>query len=287
MKAIFNREFNSYFNNITGYIFSAFILLFAGIYVVALNLKGGMPNFEYALNGMSFIYLIVIPVLTMRSFAEERRQKTDQLLYSLPISTPKIVLGKYFAMLAVLIIPVAVLCFYPLILSNLGPVSLITAYGALVGFFLLGATLISMGIFVSSVTENQAVAAGLCIVLVLINYFIMDITELLPTSTMASLIALAVVILVLGLIIWLLTRNTTFSVIFTVACEVLLILAYSIWTPQFFGLFPAIVEQLSVFSRFYLFVNGIFDIKAIVYFISVIAVFLFLTVQSLEKRRWS
>ncbi len=117
MKAVFEREFKSYFQNVTGYIFIAFLLLFAGIYTMAINLNNGSPKFEYVLRNMSFIFLIIVPVLTMRVIAEEKRQKTDQLLYALPVSTTKIVLGKYLAKLSVLAIPVAILSLNPVILS--------------------------------------------------------------------------------------------------------------------------------------------------------------------------
>ncbi|MGN0163466.1 MAG: ABC transporter permease, partial [Candidatus Ornithomonoglobus sp.] len=115
MRAIFKRELHAMFTSITGYIFCAFILLFAGIYMTVINLKQGYANFEYVLGNMGFIFLIAIPILTMRSVAEERRQKTDALLYSLPVSMTRVVAGKFLAMLAVLFIPLFIIGFYPLI----------------------------------------------------------------------------------------------------------------------------------------------------------------------------
>lgn len=298
MKAIFNREFNSYFNGIIGYAFSALVLLFAGMNVVAINLKGTMPFFELVLSNSCLILIVAIPILTMRSIAEERRQKTDQLLYSLPISSTRIVLGKFFAMTCVLAVPMLVLCIYPVILSQLGPVSFATAYGSILGFFVLGAALISMGLFVSSLTDNQALAAGLCLLVMLLNYFIMNLADFVSSSQFASLIAIAVAILILGLIVWLLTKNKIFSIILTVVCEAGLLGAYAIWPESFYGLFPEIISQLSLFERFYAFAYivgadtnvtsaAVLDLTALLYFISVIVIFLFLTVQSMEKRRWS
>jgi ABC-2 type transport system permease protein len=111
MKAVFKHELSSYFTGLTGYIFGAFLLLFAGIYTMIYNLQQYMlVNFEYVLGEMSFIYLIIVPILTMRILAEERRQKTDQLLYSLPLTMTQVVLGKYFAMLVMLLIPCAIMC---------------------------------------------------------------------------------------------------------------------------------------------------------------------------------
>jgi ABC-2 type transport system permease protein len=287
MKAIFEREINSYFNNITGYIFSAFVLLFAGIYTMTTCLKDGYPNFEYVLGAMTFIFLVVTPIITMRVIAEEKRQKTDQLLYALPLSMTKVVLGKYFAMLAVLGLPIIIMAVYPLIISTLGNVSLIGAYGTLIAFFFLGAALIAIGTFISSLTESQAVAAGLCLVVMLIIFFISSLANYLSTSTLSSLAALAVLILILGLIVWLLTHNRIFSLILTVALEAILVICYSIWETSFFGLFPKIISQFSLFDRFNLFITGIFDVTTIIYYISVTVLFLFLTIQSMEKRRWS
>ncbi|MCL1828114.1 MAG: ABC transporter [Oscillospiraceae bacterium] len=287
MKAIFNREFNSYFNGVIGYVFSAVILIFAGIYTVATNLKGAMANFEYTIVQLCIILVIAVPILTMRSVAEERRQKTDILLYSLPLSSAKIVLGKYFAMLAVLAFPVIVLACYPLILASFGEVPFVTVYSTLFAFFLMGSTLVSMGLFVSSLTENQAFAAALCIAVLLINYFIANLADFVPAAASASFTAFVVVVLLLGIIMYLLTKNTQVSIIFTIICELTLTGAYMIWQAKFYGLFSAVISRLSVFDRFYSFVTGVFDLTSVLYYISVIFIFLFLTVQSLEKRRWS
>ncbi len=184
MRAVFNRELKAYFCNMTGYVFGAFLLLFAGIYMMVINLKSLYPNFEYVLSNMSFIFLVAIPVLTMRSIAEDKKQKTDQLLYSLPLNMTKIVAGKYFSMLAVLAVPVVIMGVYPVILSMYGTVNLRIAYGALLGFFFLGAALISMGMFASSLTESQIVSAVLCFIFVLVNYFISDLANYISgTST--------------------------------------------------------------------------------------------------------
>ena len=133
MTAIYQRELRSYFHGMTGYVFIAFLLVFAGIYTMFYNLSSGYPNFEYVLQAMTIIFLIAIPVLTMRVIAEERRQKTDQLLYTLPLGMTRVVLGKYLAMVTVVAVPCVVIAFYPLLLSTFGTVSFPTAYGALVG----------------------------------------------------------------------------------------------------------------------------------------------------------
>ena len=286
MTAILRHELSSYFTNVTGYVFGAFLLLFAGIYTMVINLQSASPYFEYVLMNMDFIFLIIVPILTMRVIAEERRQKTDQLLYSLPLTMTQVALGKYLAMLVIFLIPVAIIGVYPLVLTAFGDVYLPAAYGALVGFFFLGASLIAIGMFISSLTESQAVAAGLCFVVMLVNYFISSLASYVPTTAFASFLCIAVCILLLGLIFRALTRNGIAALVLTVVLECGLA-AYTFRSSDFQGLFPDLMEQLSLFDRFYEFVNGTFDLTAIVYYLTIIAVFVFLTVQSLEKRRWS
>ena len=170
MKAVFKRELKSYFQGFTGYLFIAFLLLIIGIVTVLNNLRNASPKFEYVLADVGFVFLLTVPMLTMRVFSEEKRQKTDQLLYSLPLKTTDIVFGKYFAMLTILAIPTLVMCFYPLILSSYGPIGFLTAYSSIFAFFLQGAGLIAIGMFVSSLTENQIVSAGLSFAVLLVLF---------------------------------------------------------------------------------------------------------------------
>ena len=287
MNAIFRRELRAYFTSMTAYVFIAFILLFSGIYTMAYNLNSAYPNFEYVLESMSVIFLIAIPILTMRVIAEERRQKTDQLLYALPIGMTRVVLGKYLAMITVVAIPCVIMAFYPLMLSAFGEVSLLTAYGTLLAFFLLSCTLSAIGLLISSLTENQAVAAGLCFVVMLLLYFMGDLSSFVSDSSSASLSALMVAVLLLALGIRLLTRSTPAAIITLVVGEALLLLFDVLSPSSFEGLFGRIMNGLSVFERFYTFVGGVFDLSAVLYDLSVIGVSLFLAVQSMEKRRWS
>lgn len=287
MRAVFRHELSSYFSNVTGYVFGAFLLLFTGIYTMVYNLRAALTNFEYVLGNMSFIFLIIVPILTMRVIAEERRQRTDQLLYSLPLTMTKVVLGKYAALLVMFLIPLAIVSLYPILLSAFGNVYLPAAFSAIVGFFFLGAALIAIGVFVSSITESQAVAAGLCFVVMLVNYFISDLASYVSSTAFASFAAFTAAILVVGLIFRLMTRSGLASLILMALLEVCLLVGYILKSSAFAGLFPRIMEQLSLFDRFYQFVDGIFDLRSIVYFLTVIGIFLFLSVQSLEKRRWS
>lgn len=287
MRAVFHRELSSYFNSISSYVFGAFLLLFAGIYCMVYNLNAAYVNFEYVLGGMSFVFLVIVPVLTMRVLAEERRQKTDQLLYSLPLSMTKVVLGKYLAMLVMLLIPVGIISIYPVILSAYGNIYLPTSFSAIAGFLLLGAALLAIGMYISSVTESQAVAAGLCFVVMLINYFIADLAQFVPATAFASYTAFAVIAVVISIVVYLITKSSLATILTVLVLFGGVTVVYMVDSTVLEGLFPSIMGELSLFERFYGFVDGIFDLTSVVYFISVIAVFLFMSVQSLEKRRWS
>ena len=287
MTAVFRHELSSYFKSVSGYVFGAFLLLFAGIYTTDINLNAGLTNFEYVLDYMCIIFLIIVPILTMRVVAEERRQRTDQLLYSLPLTMTEVVLGKYGALLVVFLAPMAVIGVYPLILSAFGNVYLPAAYRAWLGFFLLGAALLAIGMFISSLTESQAVAAGLCFVVMLVNYFITSLAGFISTTAFASFASFTVVILALAGIVWFMTRSGLASGVLALVLEAVLLFFYAGDTSAFEGLFPEVMENLSLFDQFYQFVNGVFDLRAVVYLLSVSGLFLFLTVQSLEKRRWS
>ena len=287
MSAVFRHEMASYFSGLSAFVFGTFVLLFGGIYTMAYNIVGGFANFEFVMNAISFIFIIIVPIITMRVLAEEKRQKTDQLLYSLPISMTDVVLGKFFAMLIVFAIPVGILCIYPLILSRFGNVSFITSYSAVLGFFLLGASLLAIGMFISALTESQAVAAGICFVVMLLNYFIADISDYISSTSIASVIAFTVVIIIIALIFRFMTKNNYASLILGAVLEVILLAVYVLKSELFEGLFANVIGRLSLFERFYSFIDGVFDLTGIVYFVSVIALFLFLSVQAMEKRRWS
>lgn len=287
MRAVFKHELSSYFTNLTGYVFGGFLLLFAGLYTMIININSRLTNFEYVFGNMSFIFLIIVPVLTMRVLAEEKRQKTDQLLYSLPLSMTKVILGKYLAMLVMLLLPVGIICLYPIVLTAYGNLHLLSVFNAALGFFLLGAALLAIGMFISSLTENQAVAAGLCFVVMLVIYYMSQLSGYVPTTALASVAAFSVLIILLALLIRQMTKSNFAALMVGMVLETVLLLVYLLKTSLFEGLFSNLVGELSLFQRFYTFVYGVFDVTGIVYFASVIALFLFLSVQSMEKRRWS
>ena len=287
MIAILKHELRLYFHSLTAYVFGAFLLVMIGVGAMLYNINAAYSNFEYVLSFSSLIFAIIVPILTMRVIAEERKQKTDQLLYSLPLSTTKIIVGKYMALLILYLIPLAVVCMYPLIFSQYGEVYLLTSYGSLLAYFVMGAALIAIGVFVSSLTENQGFAAGIGIAAILFNYFSVSLAEYATATAIGSAIVLFVLAAGLGWIIYHLTKNSNLGYIVGLGLMAIVVGAFWLIPDKLEGLIPEVMKTLSLFDRFETFVNGVFDLTAIVYFVSIIVFFLFLSVQSLEKRRYN
>ena len=287
MIAVFKHELRGYFRSLTAYVFGAFLLAAVGLGAVLYNLEQAVSNFEYVFDVGCLAFVVIVPILTMRVIAEERRQRTDQLLYALPITTTQVVLGKYLALLVVFLIPLAVVSVYPLIFAQFGEVYLPTSYGSILAFFVLGAALIAVGVFISSLTDSQGFAAGIGIAVILFNYYSVSLSESVSATSFGSVLALAVLILLLGAVVQYLTGNKDLA--WGVCMVLIAALIVTVWVDPaaFEGLLPAVMEQLSLFERFYVFVNGVFDLTGILYYLSVIVLFLFLSVQSLEKRRYN
>ena len=287
MIAVLKHELRSAFNSLTVYLFCAALLCIVGVGAMRYNIQASVANFEYALNYISVILVVIIPVLTMRSFAEERKQKTDQLLYSLPLTTWQIVGGKYLSLVAMFFLPMAIIAVYPLIFSQYGEVYLPGAYGSIFAFFVMGAALIAVGMFISSLTDNQGFAAGIAIVLFLFNYFSVSLAEQVSSTSLGSAVALCVLAALVGVIVKVLTKNNAIALGVGAGLIVIVLGCYYFLGDSFENLLPKLMQKLSLFDRFTTFVNGVFDLTALVFYASVIALGLFLTVQSLEKRRYN
>ena len=287
MTAVFKHELRMYFRSLTAYVFGAFLLVFVGLGAMLYNIQAAVSNFEFVLSFSSLGFVVIVPILTMRVIAEEKKQKTDQLLYSLPITTTQVVLGKYLALLVMYLIPMAVICVYPLIFAQFGDVYLLTAYGSLFAFYLMGAALIAIGVFISSLTDNQGFAAGIGIAVILLNYYSVSLSEYVSSTAFGSVVALLVLALILGSVIHHLTGNENFAFGVCILSMAVIFVSYMLNSSMFEGLLLSIMEKLSLFDRFSSFVNGVFDMTSVVYDFTVIVFFLFLSVQSLEKRRYN
>ena len=286
MLAIYKKELRSYFTSMIGYLFIGFFLAIVGVYFMAYNLQGGYSNFEYVLSSMIFVFVILVPILTMRLLAEEKRQKTDQLLFTSPLSVNKIVIGKYLAVLTVFISAMGITMFYPLILSKYGTVSFKLAYTGILGFVLVGAAYLAIGLFLSALFESQAIAAVVTFVVLLITYLMQGIVSLLPTSNQAAWIIFSIIALMTAVVTYFMVRNSAVAIGLGVILEAICAIVYFVKPSLYDGLALKVFDWFSVIDRFDNFMNGILDLTGIVYYISIVVIFIFLTIQSLNKRRW-
>ena len=231
MTAVYKRELRSYFTSMVGYVFIAILIFFVGIYFMAYNLFGGSPSFGYVLLSCTIIFMVAVPILTMRSMAEDRRGKTDQLLLTSPVSLTGIVLGKYLAMVTVLLVPILLICFCPLIIAMNGSATLTADYAAILAFFCMGCVYIAVGMFVSALTESQIIAAVGTFAALLALYLWTDLVSFLPDS-LAQLLS-------------------SFD-------------------------FQGVLDNFAYYS--------VFDLGGLLLYLSMAAVFVFLTVQVLQRR---
>jgi len=285
MVAIFKKELRVAFSGLFGYFVVAILLLFMGIFTVLFNILSGYPEFSLTLGGMHLVLAVLIPFLTMRSIAEERHSRTDRLLYSLPIPMSRVVLGKFFAMLTLFCIPTAIGALYPIILSFLGEVSLLSAYISLLGYVLLGAALIAICMFVSSLVENQILAAVLSLTVTLMLYFMDSIAVLLPTSAIGSLIVCLFAAICVGALLWAASKSLTLGIATAAVLAALTTALYLIKSSLFESLIPNFFGKLALFAQYAGFMEGYFDLSVLVLYLSIICVSLFLTYVSMEKRR--
>ena len=288
MRAIYKREFQSYFRSMTGNVFVALLVVFTGIYFMAYNLNMGYPYFSYSLAGSLMVYLVAIPILTMRSFSEERKNKTDQLLLTAPVSLLKVILGKYLAMISVLAIPMVIFCLFPLIIKMQGTAYLGIDYLSILVFYLLGCVYVAIGMFISSLTESQIIASistfGILLVLSLWN----GILGFLPSSAIGGLIGILLLFTVAVGYIYHMTGNVILSGGLELLGIVAGVVTYLVKSSLFENLLTNCLSGLALTDVFSgIADNSILDVSGIVLYLSLIVIFFFLTVQTFQKRRWS
>lgn len=290
MTAIFKRELRSYFHGMLGYVLTAFLLASSGIYFLALNLGYGLTDFGYyTLYRTIFMLLLYIPVLTMRSLAEERRSRTDQLLLTSPVPVWGIVLGKFFAMCAVFALPCLMDGIMILILWALGGTvpALAANFAALLCYFLLGCAAIAMGEFLSGLTENPIIAAVAGFSVLLLAYMMPSLRSLFNAGSAVALAVFTAIAGAASLMAGLRTRSFILGCLtFAALCLGLtgLFLLQSAWLTEAFS---AVLSVLCFFTPFEDFVNNSFSLPTLVYYLTVTGMFLFFTAQSIEKRRWN
>ena len=287
MLAIYKKELKSYLTSMQGYVFMAFIMLVLGIYFTAYNLNYASPDFGTTLNSVTFVFLIITPILTMRILAEEKRNKTDQLLFTSPVPIWKIVFGKYLGMVTIYLIPVVITLFYPLILAKYGTVSYPMTLTAIVGFFFLGCANIAVGLFLSSITESQVIAAVLTFVVLFCSFVMNGIESFFSQTAMASMLAFAVLAVLIAMVVYQMTKDNILTGITGVVLLGAVVIIYIVKSSLYEVAIQKLLDLLAIANHFDNFVGGILDFSGIVYMLSVICIFIFLTVQSIQKRRWS
>lgn len=287
MTAIFKREFRSYFTGMVGYAVAAVSLFFLGLYFTNRNLLYQSSDFAGVLYTTTLILLFLLPAVSMRSFAEERRARTDQLLLTSPVSIPAIVAGKFLAQLAVFCVPLTAAAVMPLILTAFGKVSLISAYSALLGYILLGGACLAVGTFISCLTENQIVAYLASFVVLLIAYLMNGIKTMFTSGNILAFVVFALVLLAASAAVGVVCKNILAGGAVLAVGAAALFALFILRPAWLLSAFDAVLTALALFAPYAEIIGGSFSLPVILYYLSVIGVFLFFTGQTLERRRWN
>ncbi len=287
MFAIYKRELKTYFQTPIGYIYLSLFLLISGILFTLSNLFNRSPAFAPFLSSILFVFLLAIPVLTMRLMTDEQRQHTDQLLLTSPIRITNIVLGKYFAAVTVFLIAIAVTVLYPIVMSFYGDIDGWESVGSYLGFILLGCSFVSIGLFLSATTENQVIAAIVTFVALLISWIMDFIAQGIPTDPLTSLVFLCAIVVGVAFWVYLSTRNLLIPITLGLLGIGAALIVFFTNKASYIGFITKVLGWLSLIKRYEGFPRGILKFEAVVYCLSVSALVVFLTVRLIEKKRWS
>ena len=288
MLAIYKRELKSYFHSMTGCVFIAFLVMFTGIYFMAYNLNAGYPYFSYTLSGSLIVFLVGIPLLTMRSFSEERKTKTDQMLLTAPVSLTKVVLGKYFAMVTVLAVPNVIFCLFPLLIKLQGTAYLLVDYSSIAVFFLLGCVYLAIGMFMSSLTESQIIAFISTFGILLLLYLWDGILSFLPGSAFSGMIGILLILTLIVVYIYHMTKNWMIAAGIEAVGIAAALIVYFVKSSLYENLLTKLLGRLALADVFTnISSSNIVDVSGLLLYVSILIIFIFLTIQTIQKRRWS
>ena len=287
MLAVFKKEFKTYFLTPTGWIFLAVFLLVSGIFYSIQLVFQQSSQYTSFLAGLIFLFLLVVPLLTMRIFTDEKRFGTDQLLLTGPTGLWGIVLGKFLAALAVFLITILVTAVYPLMLSFHGRLDWPMIIGTYAGFILVGAAFIAIGVFVSQASEGVVGAAVLTFCALMITFIIDFLKPYMPTTEIAGLIWAAILLALPLFWLYAAGKNWTVTALAAAVLAAALVLLWFLGRDVFVGLIGKSLGWLSLTRRFGSFSMGLLKLNEVVYYLSFVGFFLFLTVQGLERRRWN
>jgi ABC-2 type transport system permease protein len=287
MLAILKKEFCSYFLTPVGYIFMSFFLLISGLLFSLSNLFTASSDYSSVFTNIIFIFLITAPILTMRLISEENRQKTDQLLLTCPLKVTDIVIGKYLAAVGIFLLTLAVTWIYPLIMNRYGFISLPQIFCGYIGFFLLGACCVAVGLFVSALTDNQVGAAFITFGLLFLIQIFEYIRQILPNDILSGVIFASLILIGLALLVRQATQNNLVSLLTALLGALIIGSLYAFNRNLFEGLIINVCGWFSLLKRYQEFASGLLTLSSVVYYLSFITAFIFLTVQLIAKRRWN
>ncbi|MCL2379104.1 MAG: ABC transporter permease [Defluviitaleaceae bacterium] len=287
MIPIYKKEIRTYFTQMMGYIFLGFMTILMGLFFTIMTLMTRNANFQNVLSSTTMFFLFLIPILTMRLFSEEARHKTDQLLFTSPLTVTQIVLGKFFAALTLFLLATAITATFPLMVSYFAesmPVSRIV--GTYVGWILVGVSCIAVGVFISVLTENQIIAAVGTFAAIFTMFLMEAFAISMPTTALASLMFVGLVIIGVAGIWFNSTRNILSSIVVCVIGIGVAVGLYFFNNLIFDGIIVRTLRWFSVYARFDSFAMGILNLSDIVYYLAFIALFVYLSINVIEKRRW-
>jgi ABC-2 type transport system permease protein len=286
MTAIFKKEMRTYFNNMGGYIFLFFFVLLTGVFFFLTNLARLNGDYFDTLTNSVMIYLVMIPMLTMRLFAEEYSQKTDQLLYTSPVLTGSIVAAKFLSAVTVLFIALLITGLFPFFIRNFGELPVSRILGTYLGYFLMGASFISIGLFISVLTNSQVISAVGSFAAIFVFFISDQIVPAIPATIIASLIFVAVIAVILAYMLYSSTKSAVAGIILFAVIIAISGIVYNINPTLYDGLTVKCLRWLSLTSRFGSFSMGILRLTDVVYYLSFAFFFNYLTINVIEKRRW-
>lgn len=286
MSAVFKKEFAGYFRAATGYIYFGVYILFSGICFWLINISNGITDYAGAMSNNVLVMLLLVPVVTMRLFAEEARQKTDQLLFTSPIKPWKIVIGKFFAAYALYSAALIFTVIFPIIISFYGNVAVASVFSSYLGYWLLGACYISVGMFISSLTQSQ-VASAIISVITLLSFLLIDaMAASAPISRVASITFVVVLIAGFAVLMYFASKNILAAVISLLVLGASVVGAYFMKPTLFDGAIYKALTWVSINTRVYNFGNGILNLTDIVFFVTFSALFVVFTIIAVLRRRW-
>ena len=271
-----------------GYVYVAIVMVFIGIYFMAYNLFQGYPYFSYTLANTIVIFTIATPILTMKSMAEERKSKTDQMLLTYPVSVTGIVMGKFLALMTVFAVPLLISCICPIIIEIVGDGYFFVDYISIFAFICMGCVFVSIGMFISSLTESQIIAAVASFGILLVLYLWPSLLSYLPTSAIGNAGVIILVIALISVVLYNISKNIFIPIVMNAVSIIGVGLWYFIGGESLAGVLAETFSNFSCTEIYYNFaMYNSFDVGGILFFASLTAFFIFLTIQSVQKRRWS